>query len=145
MNFPYVMRWYAGGPEPVERLVSTSIELRRSFEIVTLETLYAEVVCEVDLVALNPRPAQPPLIRFLAGHPAASRVIIHGGGTAHFVRMPSCAEVSGEVLVVRRGHTTPADPRTMRVPADALYELIDSICTRNRLPGRAELVHLRSD
>ena len=140
MTYPFLLRWSTSESATLERYVLDSRELRRLFETVTLEAQYAGVVCEVDLVPLDPQPTEPLLVQFLVGHPATSRVTVHRDTGTHFVREPGFVEVPAEVLVVRGTGTAPAEPGTLMVPGDSVLALVDAICTHDRLPGHVEVV-----
>ena len=145
MTYPYLLRWSTRESTTLERDVLNARELRRSFETVTLEAQYAGVVCEVDLVPLDPQPAEPLLVQFLVGHPTTSRVTVHRDTGTHFVREPGFTEVAAEVLVVRGTGTAPAEPGTLMVPGASVLNIVDAICTRNRLPGHVEVVDQSPD
>ncbi|MCM4084306.1 hypothetical protein [Paractinoplanes hotanensis] len=145
MKFPFRMRWSISGSASLERYVANPSELRRSFEIVTLDARYAEVVCEVDLLPLNPRPYEPVMVQFLVGHPTAARITVHGDGDTHLVRVPGFAGVEDEVRIVRGSGTAPAEPGTLMVPAGSVFELVEAICAHNEPPGPVELVEQDMD
>jgi hypothetical protein len=139
------MRWSTDGSRSLERYVARSSELRRSFEIVTWDARYADVVCEVDLLPLNPRPSEPLMVQFLVGHPTTSRIAVHGDGETHLVRVPGFTEVVDEVRIVRGGSAASVDPETLMVPAGSVFALVEAICSRNELPGVVELVEQDMD
>ena len=140
MTFPFLLRWSTNGSASLERYVGDSRELQRSFEIVTFEARYAGAICEVDLVPMESRPSEPLLVRFLIGHPTASRITVYRDAGTYLVKIPGFPGVSGEVLVVGGTGTAWAGPETLMVPEDSVFELVNSICSGNRLPSHVELV-----
>ncbi|MCO8275473.1 hypothetical protein M1L60_33310 [Actinoplanes sp. TRM 88003] len=143
MSFPFRLRWSCESTV-LERYVAHSLELHRSFEIITLEARYTEVVHEVDLFPLNPYPFEPDKVQVLVGHPIASRITVHQDGRAYVVRVPEFAGVPEESLTVRRSGAAPVNPGVLMVPAESVVGLVKSICAHNVLPGWAELIE-RSD
>jgi len=96
-------------------------------------------------VPLHPRPHVPLLVQFLVGHPTTSRITVHGDGEAHLVRVHGFTEVADEVCIVRGSHRAAAEPGTLMVPAHAVFELVEAICSQRELPGRIEMVEQDMD